>query len=73
MTSPGWHGGSSSSLMASDASRHERFSAFLEALSWPLQPTIAVFEDVHWADEATRDLLVFVARRVGRRQRAWSS
>ena len=56
--------GELSSLMASDASRHERFSAFLEALSWPLQPTIAVFEDVHWADEATRDLLVFVARRV---------
>jgi DNA-binding CsgD family transcriptional regulator/tetratricopeptide (TPR) repeat protein len=56
--------GELSSLMASDASRHERFSGFLEALSWPLQPTIAVFEDVHWADEATRDLLVFVARRV---------
>ncbi|MFW6010270.1 MAG: ATP-binding protein, partial [Actinomycetota bacterium] len=56
--------GELSSLMASNASRHERFSGFLEALSWPLQPTIAVFEDVHWADEATRDLLVFVARRV---------
>ena len=56
--------GELSSLMAGDASRHERFSGFLEALSWPLQPTIAVFEDVHWADEATRDLLVFVARRL---------
>jgi ATP/maltotriose-dependent transcriptional regulator MalT len=56
--------GELSSLMASDASRHARFSGFLEALSWPLQPTIAVFEDVHWADEATRDLLVFLARRV---------
>jgi DNA-binding CsgD family transcriptional regulator/tetratricopeptide (TPR) repeat protein len=56
--------GELSSLMASDASRHERFSGFLEALSWPLQPTVAVFEDVHWADEATRDLLVFIARRV---------
>ena len=53
-----------SSLMAGDASRHDRFSGFLEALSWPLQPTIAVIEDVHWADEATRDLLVFVARRL---------
>jgi DNA-binding CsgD family transcriptional regulator/tetratricopeptide (TPR) repeat protein len=56
--------GELSSLMASDASRHERFSGFLEALSWPLQPTIAVIEDIHWADEATRDLLVYVARRV---------
>ncbi len=53
-----------SSLMAGDASRHDRFSGFLEALSWPLQPTIAVIEDIHWADEATRDLLVFVARRL---------
>ncbi|QBI19917.1 helix-turn-helix transcriptional regulator [Egibacter rhizosphaerae] len=56
--------GELASLMASGASRHERFSGFLEALSWPLQPTIAVFEDVHWADDATRDLLVFVARRL---------
>jgi DNA-binding CsgD family transcriptional regulator/tetratricopeptide (TPR) repeat protein len=51
------------SLMAEEVSRHERFSGFLDALGWPLQPTIAVIEDVHWADEATRDLLVFVARR----------
>ncbi len=57
--------GELAALMSSDASRHERFSGFLEALAWPLQPTIAVLEDVHWADEATRDLLVFLARRVG--------
>ncbi len=56
--------GELAALMASDASRHQRFSGFLEALGWPLGPTVAVFEDVHWADEATRDLLVFVARRV---------
>ncbi len=56
--------GELAALMASDASRHERSRGFLEALAWPLQPTIAVFEDVHWADEATRDLLVFIARRV---------
>lgn len=57
--------GEFAALMASDASQHERFAGFLEALSWPLAPTVAVFEDVHWADEATRDLLVFVARRIG--------
>jgi DNA-binding CsgD family transcriptional regulator/tetratricopeptide (TPR) repeat protein len=51
------------SLMAEEVSRHERFSGFLDALAWPLQPTIAVIEDVHWADDATRDLLLFVARR----------
>ncbi len=56
--------GELAALMASDASRHERFAGFLEALVWPLQPTVAVFEDVHWADDATRDLLVYLARRV---------
>jgi DNA-binding CsgD family transcriptional regulator/tetratricopeptide (TPR) repeat protein len=56
--------GELASLMASDASQHERFVGFLQALAWPLGPTVAVIEDVHWADEATRDLLVFVARRI---------
>lgn len=27
-------------------------------------PTIVAFEDVHWMDEATTDLLVFLARRI---------
>jgi DNA-binding CsgD family transcriptional regulator/tetratricopeptide (TPR) repeat protein len=52
------------SLMSEEVSRHARFSGFLDALAWPLQPTIAVIEDVHWADDATRDLLLFVARRI---------
>ena len=56
--------GELASLMASDATRHELFSGFLDALASPLEPTIAVVEDVHWADEATRDLLLYVARRV---------
>jgi DNA-binding CsgD family transcriptional regulator/tetratricopeptide (TPR) repeat protein len=28
-------------------------------------PTVAVFEDVHWADDATLDLLRFLGRRIG--------
>ncbi|MFD1732923.1 hypothetical protein ACFSC4_20295 [Deinococcus malanensis] len=28
-------------------------------------PTVVVFEDVHWADEATIDLLRFLGRRMG--------
>jgi DNA-binding CsgD family transcriptional regulator/tetratricopeptide (TPR) repeat protein len=56
--------GRCATLMDGDVSRHERFAGFLDAVAWPLQPTITVFEDVHWADEATRDLLVFVARRI---------
>ena len=57
-------GGELAALMAEDASRHERFSGFLDALAYPLGSTLAVIEDVHWADEASRDLLLFLARRV---------
>jgi hypothetical protein len=57
-------GGELAALMASDASRHERFSGFLSALDSPLRPVIAVVEDVHWADDATRDMLIYLARRV---------
>jgi DNA-binding CsgD family transcriptional regulator/tetratricopeptide (TPR) repeat protein len=51
-------------LIAVDATQHERFTAFLDLLTSPLRPVIVVIEDVHWADEATLDMLVFVARRV---------
>jgi DNA-binding CsgD family transcriptional regulator/tetratricopeptide (TPR) repeat protein len=37
--------------------------ALLEALA---SPTVVVVEDVHWADEATLDVLRFVGRRIGR-------
>lgn len=57
-------GGDLAAVMASDASPYERFSAFLDTLTSSLRPVVAVIEDVHWADDATRDLLVFVARRV---------
>jgi DNA-binding CsgD family transcriptional regulator len=57
-------GGELAGLMASDASRHHRFGGFLDALSDPRRPVIAVIEDVHWADEATLDLLIFIGRRV---------
>lgn len=58
-------GGDLAALMASDASRHDRFTGFLDALRSPLRPVIVVIEDAHWADDASRDLLIFVARRVG--------
>jgi DNA-binding CsgD family transcriptional regulator len=47
-----------------DAPRHELFAATLEALR--PGPTLAVLEDVHWADEATLDLLRFLGRRLDR-------
>ncbi|CAN5602179.1 AAA family ATPase [soil metagenome] len=47
--------------LEADQSRHLVFEAFLRELA---EPTLAVIEDVHWADQGTVDLLRFVARRV---------
>jgi DNA-binding CsgD family transcriptional regulator len=55
-------GGGLSDLLASDVPRRELFAAALDALG--SQPTIAVVEDAHWADEATLDLLRFLGRRL---------
>lgn len=40
------------------------FDAFLAELAAPPHPTVVVLEDLQWADEATLDLLRFVARRL---------
>ncbi len=42
----------------------DTFDAMLGELAAPPCPVIVVFEDVHWADEATLDLIRFVARRL---------
>ena len=44
--------------------RHRLFVAFVELLAG--QPGLAVLEDLHWADEATLDLLRYAGRRIGR-------
>ncbi len=47
------------------ATRERIFNAMLDELE--LAPTpLVVFEDVHWADEATLDLLKFLGRRIQR-------
>ena len=51
-------------LLNANANRTTIFSAVLSELQGC--PTIAVFEDVHWADEATLDLLRFLGRRSAR-------
>ena len=51
-----------SALTAGDQGR--AFEAFLAELCAPAQPTVVVLEDLQWADEATLDLLRFVARRL---------
>jgi DNA-binding CsgD family transcriptional regulator/tetratricopeptide (TPR) repeat protein len=45
-----------------DGQRAGFFAAFLDELR--SHPTIAVFEDVHWADEATLDALKYLGRRI---------
>ena len=52
-------------LLAGAADRTRR----LRGACWPScsrRPIVAVFEDVHWADEATLDLLRFLGRRIAR-------
>jgi predicted ATPase len=53
-------GGSLSTLMGRDTQRGALFSALLDELRQSPLPTVVVVEDVHWADEATLDLLKFL-------------
>src|SRR6266581_1457572 len=48
------------------APRDRLFAAFLAEIDSPAALSVAVIEDVHWADEATIDLLSFAGRRLGR-------
>jgi DNA-binding CsgD family transcriptional regulator/tetratricopeptide (TPR) repeat protein len=52
-------------LLAEEAPRATIFSAVFEELQ-SQSPTVLVFEDVHWADEATLDLLKFLGRRINK-------
>lgn len=48
------HGGSQSHIL----------EALLDLLTRSIRPTVAVIEDIHWADGATLDLLTALARRI---------
>ncbi|HEX6574661.1 MAG TPA: AAA family ATPase, partial [Gemmatimonadaceae bacterium] len=50
------------------SSKDRIFRDLLGALSSPKKTTVLAFEDVHWADEATLDLLRFLARRIDDRR-----
>jgi DNA-binding CsgD family transcriptional regulator len=58
-------GGRLEELCQAGASRGELFGALLRQVSEPGVLDVVVIEDVHWADEATIDLLRFLGRRVG--------
>jgi DNA-binding CsgD family transcriptional regulator len=57
-------GGELPMLLTSNGERQAIFSACLGELQ--NHPTILVFEDVHWADEATLDLIKLLGRRIQR-------
>jgi predicted ATPase len=57
-------GGELGELCRAGAAREELFRALLRQISAPGALNVLVVEDVHWADEATVDLLRFVGRRL---------
>jgi DNA-binding CsgD family transcriptional regulator len=59
-------GGSLLTALDSGSNRNVIFSAVLAELH--SRPTLLIFEDVHWADEATLDLLRFLGRRIANTQ-----
>jgi len=56
-------GGELRELVSSEAKPHEVTAALLAELGGR-RPTVVVLEDLHWADEATLDVMRLVARRV---------
>lgn len=46
------------------AGRTSSFRGFLSLLRASTRPHVVVFEDLHWADEATLDLIRFLVRRI---------
>jgi predicted ATPase/DNA-binding CsgD family transcriptional regulator len=57
-------GGGLPAVIAAAANRDLIFHATIDHLAQGLKATIVVFEDVHWADEATLDLIKFLGRRM---------
>ena len=51
-------------LLESTGNRAALFAAVLADLTQAALPTVLVIEDIHWADEATLDLIKFLARRI---------
>jgi DNA-binding CsgD family transcriptional regulator len=51
-------------LVRAGEERFHVFQSFLDALAQDARPRLVVFEDLHWADEATLDLIRFIGRRL---------
>ncbi|HWA44863.1 MAG TPA: AAA family ATPase [Hypericibacter adhaerens] len=59
-------GGEFAKAIAAASQREAVFNLTIEHLARTAAPTILIFEDVHWADEATLDLIKFLGRRLQR-------
>ncbi|MDQ2766186.1 MAG: hypothetical protein M3Y30_03415, partial [Gemmatimonadota bacterium] len=57
-------GGPLLDAVTSAAAREVLFGVMLDELRGEPAPTVVIVEDVHWADEATLDLLQFLGRRI---------
>jgi len=53
-------------LSIAEKDRSKVFSLLLQKIALAESPVVIVFEDIHWADEATLDLVKFLARRIFR-------
>jgi DNA-binding CsgD family transcriptional regulator/tetratricopeptide (TPR) repeat protein len=51
--------------LASGAAPHDVQTLLIAELEQRPQPTVLVLEDVHWADDATLDLITVLGRRIG--------
>ncbi len=57
-------GGRLQAQLDSETPRAALFSTMLDELHGSDEPTLLIFEDIHWADEATLDLIRFLRRRI---------
>ena len=51
-------------LLDAQGDRHTLLTVFLQRLRERRAPVVVAFEDMHWADEATLDVVKFVGRRI---------
>jgi DNA-binding CsgD family transcriptional regulator len=59
-------GGALREALQQGTNRERIFAATIEELERPGKPVVLVLEDMHWADDATLDLMKYLGRRIGR-------
>jgi DNA-binding CsgD family transcriptional regulator len=59
-------GGALHEAVSEGTSRERIFAAVIDELERPGKPVVLVVEDMHWADDATLDLMKYLGRRIAR-------